>query len=244
MSALPVTEPTPRHGTTRERLLEAAIEMFAERGYAATGVDALCRKAGVAKTGLYWEFQNKVGLLNAVIDQVVAEWIDQIRDAARGGGGARDRLEAALSTMRRRVQERPELFRVLLVVLAERSQIDEESREALRRFHASALNSLLAGIQEALPSSLPLEALKETCELILAMIVGVFIRQQIYGEADLDRIFAAMQSTILRMIGELALRSPPANSETAGSEVAASGAASPSVVPDAPLSRETLKPTS
>ncbi|HEX4473533.1 MAG TPA: hypothetical protein VH142_00575, partial [Polyangiaceae bacterium] len=62
-------------------------------------------------------------------------------------------------------------------------------------------------------------------------------------EADLDRIFAGMQSTILRMIGELALRSPPANSETAESEVAAPDVAAPTVVPDAPPSREMLKPT-
>jgi hypothetical protein len=52
-----------------------------------------------------------------------------------------------------------------------------------------------------------------------------------------------MQSTILRMIGELALRSPPANSETAESEVAAPDVAAPTVVPDAPPSREMLKPT-
>src|SRR5262245_20298011 len=110
MSASPAHE-TPRQGTTRERLLDAAIEMFAERGYAATGVDALCRRAGVAKTGLYWEFQNKVGLLNAVIDQVVAQWVDEIREASRAGS-PRDRLDSALSAMRARVKERPELFRV------------------------------------------------------------------------------------------------------------------------------------
>src|ERR1700742_3452045 len=129
MSASPIREDAPRQGTTRERLLEAAIEMFAERGYAATGVDALCRRAGVAKTGLYWEFQNKVGLLNAVIDQVVTEWVDQIHEAACAAGSPRERLDVALKMVRRRVEERPELFRVLLVVLAERSQVDEEARE-------------------------------------------------------------------------------------------------------------------
>src|SRR5262245_24216006 len=121
MTASPAQATTPRQGTTRERLLEAAIELFAERGYAATGVDALCRRAGVAKTGLYWEFQNKVGLLSAVIDQVVAEWVDEIREAARAAGSPRERLDIALAAMRSRVKERPELFRVLLVVMAERT---------------------------------------------------------------------------------------------------------------------------
>ena len=103
MSASAVSQAGTRQGTTRERLLEAAIEMFAERGYAATGVDALCRRAGVAKTGLYWEFQNKVGLLNAVIDQVVTEWVDQIREAACAAGSPRERLSFTAETSRRGV---------------------------------------------------------------------------------------------------------------------------------------------
>jgi AcrR family transcriptional regulator len=203
MSASPAPEVPARTGTTRERLLEAAIEMFAERGYAATGVDALCRRAGVAKTGLYWEFQNKVGLLNAVIDHVVAEWVDQIRETARSAGTPRERLDIALSTMRTRIQARPELFRVLLVVLAERTQVDEEAREALRRFYKSAHGALVAGIQESVGGMLPEEAIGNACDLILAMIEGVFLRAQVYGDADIDKLFAVMRTSILLLVREL-----------------------------------------
>lgn len=203
MTASLATEPADRVRTTRERLLEAAIEMFAERGYAATGVDALCRRAGVAKTGLYWEFQSKAGLLNAVIDHVVSEWVDQITAAARVGGSPRDRLDVALSTLRRRVHDRPELFRVLLVVLAERTQVDGEAREALRRFYSSAHLALLTGIQEAVETPLPQEDLGAACDLILSMIQGVFLRAQVYGDADVDRLFAMVRTTVVLMIREL-----------------------------------------
>jgi len=184
-------------------LLEAAIEMFAERGYAATGVDALCRRAGVAKTGLYWEFQSKIGLLNAVIDQVVAEWVDQITAAARGGGSPRERLDVALATLRKRVKERPELFRVLLVVLAERSQVDGEAREALRRFYTSAHTAFLTGIQEAVGNALPTEELAVACDVILAMVEGVFLRAQVYGDEDVDKLFAVVRTAILLIVREL-----------------------------------------
>jgi len=203
MSVSPAAEEQTKQGTTRERLLETAIEMFAERGYAATGVDALCRRAGVAKTGLYWEFQNKVGLLNAVIDQVVTEWVDQIREAARTAGAPREKLDVALQSLRRRVTERPELFRVLLVVLAERTQVDEEAREALRRFYSSAHAALMQGIQESLPGSIPSEELAVTCDLILAMIEGIFLRAQICGDSDMDRLFAIARSAILLLVREL-----------------------------------------
>jgi AcrR family transcriptional regulator len=203
MTASPAADEQIKQGTTRERLLETAIEMFAERGYAATGVDALCRRAGVAKTGLYWEFQNKVGLLNAVIDQVVAEWVDQIREAVRIAGEPREKLDVALGSLRRRMSERPELFRVLLVVLAERTQVDEEAREALRRFYKSAHGALLQGIQESVPGVLPSDELSVACDLILAMIEGIFLRAQVCGDDDIDRLFSAARSAILLMVKEL-----------------------------------------
>jgi AcrR family transcriptional regulator len=203
MSASPAREAAPKQGTTRERLLEAAIEMFAERGYAATGVDALCRRAGVAKTGLYWEFQNKVGLLNAVIDHVVAEWVHQIGEAARSAGTPRDRLDVALGALRQRVRDRPELFRVLLVVLAERTQVDGEAREALRRFYQSAHDALVTGIRESVGVELPQDDLSVACDLMLAMIEGVFLRSQVYGDAGVDRLFGMMRISIILLVREL-----------------------------------------
>jgi AcrR family transcriptional regulator len=216
MSASPAREDAPRQASTRERLLEAAIEMFAERGYAATGVDALCRRAGVAKTGLYWEFQNKVGLLNAVIDHVVTEWVYQIGEAARAAGSPRDRLDVALGALRQRVRERPELFRVLLVVLAERTQVDGEAREALRRFHQSAHDALMNGILESVHGALPVEDLSVACDLMLAMIEGVFLRSQMYGEDGVDRLFGMMRTSIIMMVRELVANSQ-GNTTLAGS---------------------------
>jgi AcrR family transcriptional regulator len=205
MSAAPATADATvsRQGTTRERLLEAAIEMFAERGYAATGVDALCRRAGVAKTGLYWEFQNKVGLLTAVIDHVVSQWVDQIRDTARTASTPPERLDAALGVMRRLAKERPEIFRVLLVVLAERTQVDEDARHAMRRFFDSAHQALADGIQESVANILPPEELKVACDVILAMMEGLMLRAQVYPDSDLDRLFGTLRKTILLLVREL-----------------------------------------
>jgi AcrR family transcriptional regulator len=230
MSASPVREDVPRQGTTRERLLEAAIEMFAERGYAATGVDALCRRAGVAKTGLYWEFQNKVGLLNAVIDHVVSEWVYQIGEAARGAGSPRDRLDVALGALRQRVRERPELFRVLLVVLAERTQVDGEAREALRRFYQSAHDALMNGIVESVNGVLAKEELSVACDLMLAMIEGVFLRSQVYGDAGIDRMFGMLRSVIIMMVRELVANSQGQTTMSGPVAVVSSPMAAPKIL--------------
>src|SRR5689334_5470100 len=56
-----------RRGTARERLLDAASTLFAERGYHAASVDQIVAAAGVTKGALYGHFASKqelfVGLL-------------------------------------------------------------------------------------------------------------------------------------------------------------------------------------
>jgi TetR/AcrR family transcriptional repressor of nem operon len=54
--------------TTRERLVEAARKLFYENGYAATGVSAILKEAGVRSGSMYHFFNSKEELLEAVLE--------------------------------------------------------------------------------------------------------------------------------------------------------------------------------
>jgi AcrR family transcriptional regulator len=58
----------------RERLLDAAEELFSERGIAATGVDAVLRRAGVAPATLYAHFAGKDHLVAAYLRRRHERW--------------------------------------------------------------------------------------------------------------------------------------------------------------------------
>ena len=50
----------PRSSTdTRERILQAAYELFYAKGFARVGVDAVAEKAGLTKRTLYYHFKSK-----------------------------------------------------------------------------------------------------------------------------------------------------------------------------------------
>ena len=51
---------------TRERIVEAARVLMAERGWAGATIDAIAEKAGVATPTVYAAFTNKVGILEAM----------------------------------------------------------------------------------------------------------------------------------------------------------------------------------
>lgn len=63
-----------RGAAARERLLDAADELFYARGIAATGVDAVLRRAGASPATLYAHFAGKDGLVAAYLERRHHHW--------------------------------------------------------------------------------------------------------------------------------------------------------------------------
>lgn len=52
---------------TRQAVLEAALDVFSEKGYAKTTFDEIAARAGFTKGAVYWYFRNKADLVAALI---------------------------------------------------------------------------------------------------------------------------------------------------------------------------------
>jgi TetR/AcrR family transcriptional repressor of mexJK operon len=68
----------PKEPALRQRILEAAGDLFAVAGYHATAMDAIARRAEVSNRTVYSHFPNKEGVLWAVIDQEDLSWLAAI----------------------------------------------------------------------------------------------------------------------------------------------------------------------
>lgn len=55
---------------TRERILDAAERVFFQRGVARTTLEQIARAAGVTRGAVYWHFQNKSDLFNAIVERI------------------------------------------------------------------------------------------------------------------------------------------------------------------------------
>jgi AcrR family transcriptional regulator len=186
---------TAQGASSRERILDAAVELISERGYSATSVDSLCRRAGIVKTALYWHFGSKEGLLAAVIDRVASAWIDEIQKSVFQVGEPLERLTRALQGMREIVEKRPELLRLLLSVLLERSGDDDETRAALQRIFVRARRAVVEGIEATAPGVRDPDLIAHT---IMSMMQGSLLLRMVDPEgADLDRLFGELQHTVI-----------------------------------------------
>ena len=61
--------PQARSETTRRKILDAAIDVFSEVGYAAAGLGEVIERAGMTKGALYHHFESKEALATAIIEQ-------------------------------------------------------------------------------------------------------------------------------------------------------------------------------
>ncbi len=57
---------------TKERILAAALEMFARNGYAGTNIRELTASLGLGKSSMYRHFQSKEDIWNSLLDEMIA----------------------------------------------------------------------------------------------------------------------------------------------------------------------------
>jgi len=97
--------------TTRERILDAALDLFGTRGVDAVSLDEIARAVGVRKqTVLYW-FDSKEALIDGVLEKVAAELVVVIDAAVRSApDDPLDRIDAVVRAVFRPAVRRPALL--------------------------------------------------------------------------------------------------------------------------------------
>jgi len=99
----------------RERLLEAAIRIVAEKGYAATTVADLTREAGISRTTFYAMFDDKEACFLAAYDNVAEALVRRISLAYEAEEGWPRRARAGLAALLEALAEEPAVARLALV---------------------------------------------------------------------------------------------------------------------------------
>ncbi|NNJ30702.1 TetR/AcrR family transcriptional regulator [Lacrimispora defluvii] len=61
-------------GTTRERLIEAGIEEFFEKGYRQASLRRICAACGVTTGAFYFHFSGKQQLFSSIVEPVIEQW--------------------------------------------------------------------------------------------------------------------------------------------------------------------------
>lgn len=134
--------------TTRERLLDAARELFTTTGYHGTTTPVLARRAGVAEGTIYRHFASKQALLNAAYQETQRWGSAMVREVT---GGVPRSVGERLTTLGRvwleRADSDPARMRLLLAWRLPR-ELDETSRAAAQELRTGLEQLIALGKQQ------------------------------------------------------------------------------------------------
>ncbi|MGH2387706.1 MAG: TetR/AcrR family transcriptional regulator [Chloroflexota bacterium] len=187
---------------TRERILQAAIDVFGERGYQAASMDEIARRAGSSKGGVYFHFANKQAIFEALISELVMLLEADVRAAIGQAHGALARVNAALSVAIQTFAAHPGLTRLLLVeVNGLGHPFDQEIRAARTVFLGVIESYLVHAVEEG--AIAPLDTHIAACVWLGA--INEVVVQWLYVESlsrpALEAALPAIRSALLRSIG-------------------------------------------
>ena len=113
-------------GDKRARILAAAEEVFARRGFYNARVSEIARAAGVADGTIYLYFKSKDDLLISLFETRMKDVIGELETAVPPDGAAPLRLSAFISAYLRLIRDRPQIAEVLTVELRQSSKFMKE----------------------------------------------------------------------------------------------------------------------
>lgn len=189
---------------SRERILDAATEIAAERGYEGTSIALVSAKCGLPASSIYWHFKNKDDLIAAVIERSFADWLKawQVPE----DGAPRDRLVGLAMQIAKALLDSSDFIRLGLMLALERRPIEPRARAMFLQARAQTYFELANTVRELSPGLTDAQ-IHQLVTYAIAGADGLFIAKEIGGDAvDLIALFElhahALHDTALRMLCE------------------------------------------
>ena len=100
---------------TRQRILNAAIEIFSEKGYHGTAVDDIVKASHTSKGSFYFHFPSKQEIFFSLIDRFGASLTGNIENAIDRETGAYNKINNALDIVFNTIAKHRSLAKILLI---------------------------------------------------------------------------------------------------------------------------------
>ena len=115
-----------RAGDKRDRILKAAVKVFARQGFHATKVSEVAKAAGVADGTIYLYFKSKEELLVSLFEDRVERLLAHLREQLPKQESAPERLRAIIAMQLGLLEGERELAEVITVILRQSTKIMKE----------------------------------------------------------------------------------------------------------------------
>lgn len=201
MAATGMSAKKEQAARSRKALIQAAMDLFAERGYRGTSVQAIGDLAGVSRGSIFWHFGSKEGLLWAVVERAFAEWESDVLVPDVGRATGVEAMRRALAAHRRFLTERSEALRLFYLLMFEALGPHPELAQEFARLHMHLREMTVGWMQQAIDAGELRDDVDATAVVILITgALGGLAYQWLLdpGGFDLDRVYEDLEKTLAR----------------------------------------------
>ncbi|MCQ4210492.1 TetR/AcrR family transcriptional regulator [Streptomyces longispororuber] len=165
---------------SRQRILDAAVEIAGERGYEGTSIAAVSSKCGLPASSIYWHFKDKDDLIAAVIERSFEAWLLAVQLPGEEAGSPRERVTAMAAGIAKSLIEAPDFLRLGLMLALERRPAEPRGRTVFLQVRETARTKVIEVIQELKPE-LDADEVQALATYAVAGADGLFVQREILG---------------------------------------------------------------
>jgi TetR/AcrR family fatty acid metabolism transcriptional regulator len=125
-----------RQADRRRQILEAAIKVFAEKGFHASRVGDIAEEAGIAYGLVYHYFESKEDLLETIFRTTWTEMLARVREVEEAGVPAAEAVRQVSALILRTWRRDPNLVRVLVREITRNQHVQQEIEEITEAMQA------------------------------------------------------------------------------------------------------------
>jgi AcrR family transcriptional regulator len=183
---------------TRDRLIQAAMDTFAQRGYHGATVDDIVAASETSKGAFYHYFPSKQGIFLSLLEQLVQMVEAGVELAIAQEEGALAKVEAALRIVLEVASTRRDLARILLIEAAALGPEFEQSRLRIHRRFAALIERHLD--RAAADGAIAAQDTRTAARAWIGAINEV-VTQELATGGDLMAALPPLRALLLRSIG-------------------------------------------
>lgn len=197
-----------KQAQTRSRLLEAAADVFAERGFFAASVEAIAEHAGFSMGAVYSNFENKGDLFLVLFEEHVTAQVREYLERFEGGTTTDARTRSGADYWMRYLDEHPDFFPLFLEFAAYAAR-NPDVREAFGTRLASFRNAFGRMIATAAADrgiDLPADVAEQLGLVVNALGNGLALERLAGPESVPDELFGSVLSVLFEALADRATR--------------------------------------
>ncbi len=192
--------PTATENAIANKLLEAAVRLFAHKGYPATSTREIVEAAGVTKPMLYYYFQNKEGLLGAAIAHFVDQFHERLRQVVAQPCDPRTQVVELVWTHLAFCQEHKPLARLFYALYF--GPDDQKNLVDLNEYTQVGHELLMQVVARATQAGLARDGSDEDFGIALHGMINIYIMAALNDDVDLTyEIAERVVNDLLRGFG-------------------------------------------